>query len=62
LRLVISQRSPEERDRMRDQAYTKTWSAEELTEDENAIMRLLIGAWTDGALTALRAAKEETDA
>lgn len=60
LKAIISQRGPEERDRMRDQAYAGKWTVEDLDEDESNLVRLLTAAWTDGVLTALRIAKEET--
>lgn len=59
LRAVIIRRGMEEAQRIHDQAFGKTFSLEQLTDDEKSIFNILVATWVDGALTAFRVTKEK---
>jgi len=60
LRVVLAMRGPHEVARMREQAYSKTFSIEDLSEDEQRNMLMFMSVWTDGCATGLKAMRQHT--
>jgi hypothetical protein len=58
--MVLSMRGPEERARIRTQAYGGKFSEETLTDAERSLLNLFKGVWCDGSAITLKA-KENTD-